>query len=169
MGLDISVYRNARKVDPQPVRKDNGQWPDEVWDSDTVIAFVPDDSMLRSLRGLEPDTVYDADYDHGFRAGSYGGYNAFRSMLAEELLGVSPYEVWNNPMSWVDKPFFELINFSDCEGTIGPEAAADLAVDFDMFQDRVQRVPDEYFRERYAEWQHAFHIAAAHHGLVDFH
>ncbi|MBW6440243.1 hypothetical protein KZ829_41625 [Actinoplanes hulinensis] len=35
-----------------------------------------------------------------------------------------------NPEMDPDGPFYELIWFSDCEGTIGPDAAADLLADF---------------------------------------
>jgi hypothetical protein len=72
-----------------------------------------------------------------------------------------------------DKPFYELIWFADNEGTIGPEAAADLLVDFrehaEAYADANRDVAkSQFFREKYAEWTRACELAA-NGGLIVFH
>ena len=64
-------------------------------------------------------------------------------------------------------PFYELINFTDCDGTIGPEVAAKLARDFAEWDERAQVVGGEWY-EAYAEWRRCFEFAA-HTGAVRFH
>ncbi|NUS02048.1 MAG: hypothetical protein HOV97_05735 [Nonomuraea sp.] len=103
----------------------------------------------------------------GWRAGSYGGYNAFRRELAA-LLGHTVEDYWHGLVG-DDEPFYELINFADNEGTIGPEAAADLLADFRAHRDSyLERHADEWSREGYDDWIKALEIAADG-GLVDFH
>ena len=91
------------------------------------------------------------------RAGSYSGYSAWRDDLRRQF----------NPDTEPDKPFYELIWFADNEGTIGPEAAADLLADFLAHADAYTPAM-EYFRENYRDWTRAFELAADG-GLVDFH
>lgn len=175
MGLDISVYTDASPLAEQPVKDAEGYWPDSVWDTEGTVFAWAEKGMERSLRGLTPDTWYAADYSNGFRAGSYGGYNRFREDLCRAALGVEPKEVWAAPAAWAEKPFYELINFSDAEGTIGPEAAADLYRDFAEHEERVLAstgLEGEdliWFGELYAEWKEAFRVASEGHGLVQFH
>ena len=63
-------------------------------------------------------------------------------------------------------PFFELINFSDCEGTLGPVVVAKLAQDFAAFQAAVDLLPPEAhvgsyrFASQYANWRRALDLAA---------
>src|SRR6185503_149712 len=70
------------------------------------------------------------DEDFHFRAGSYSGYNHWRTKLCRFAFGLEPQDIWTNPERYAGKPFFELIHFSDAEGAIGPETAAKLARDF---------------------------------------
>lgn len=157
MRLDIVVYRNAHKVE-----RPNVDYPQ---DEGYIQAFAYE-GFERSMRGLEDGAWYEAEFDHSFRAGSYGGYNRWRRDLSQRALGVSPETVWAAPDDYADKPFFELINFADNEGTIGPEAAADLAEDFARHADIIDDADDD-FAERYREWRHAFEVAAGH-GIVEF-
>ena len=64
-------------------------------------------------------------------------------------------------------PFYELLNFADNEGTIGPEAAADLARDFAEHRERVRPELDDYFARTYDHFEEAFKLAAGT-GLVMF-
>lgn len=175
MGLDISVYTDAKPLEEQPVKDADGYWSDSVWDLDGAV--YANGNNERSLRGLLPETWYSAKYSHGFRAGSYSGYNRFREDLCRAALGVEPREVWSSPAAYEEKPFYELINFSDCEGTIGPEAAADLYRDFEDQEAAVlaaaaaalEEQDLEWFAGLYAEWKNAFRVASEGHGLVEFH
>ncbi len=64
-------------------------------------------------------TETDTTEEHHFRAGSYSGYNRFRKLLCEALVGVEPEILWADPDSYKDHPGFEMINFSDCGGILG--------------------------------------------------
>lgn len=98
---------------------------------------------------------------HSFRAGSYSGYNRWRELLSRFALGVEPNDVWEDAEAFEGKPFVELINFSDSEGCIGPEAAAKLKRDFDSQAARAKTWGDsEDFFPLYEEWQLAVSLAA---------
>jgi hypothetical protein len=95
-----------------------------------------------------------------FQAGSYTGYNRWRADLQRQF----------NPLRREDGPFYELIWFADNEGSIGPDAAADLLADFREHAatyDPGTEYPD-YMREKYTDWTRAFELAAGG-GLVRFH
>jgi hypothetical protein len=65
-------------------------------------------------------------------------------------------------------PFYELINFFDNEGTLGPVVAAKLAKDFADHRSKAEQVEDVFFVESYREWDKAFQMAAKQ-GAVEFH
>ena len=161
MGLDITAWEVARITPPHEYDGD------ECYDNDHVRSFT--DAFPYSLRGLEEGRCYRVSGAKlRFRAGSYGGYNGWRELLALAALDVLPGVIWRDPADWIDQPFFELINFSDCEGVIGPEACADLAADFTAHRDTMLTDGEEWFIELYDIWRQAFAIAAGT-GLVDFH
>lgn len=160
MGLDISAYRQAKKLDAAQL-DENGEPVDYV-----RIAYgrVFDNTDFPGRNdGLE-NGYYSAAEGMVFRAGSYGGYNRWRDELAQ-LVGAPGASAYLGE-SGRSGPFAELINFSDCEGTIGPVTSAKLAKDFADFQ----HVAGEtgYFAESYALWRKAFEMAADG-GFVDFH
>ena len=61
-----------------------------------------------------------------------------------------------------------MINFSDCEGVIGPKTSAKLAKDFAEFQAQADAHPDDWFRDLYTTWRRAFELASDD-GAVGFH
>lgn len=168
MGLDIVVRRNVKKVDSELLEGFN---PDDdlyeqcrakgwftVWDTDTFPV---------QSEGIEVDTPYSCDPgDVSFRAGSYGSYNRWRDELAVLAGFESADEVWNMCKSCIpaDVPFIEIINFSDCEGVIGPKVCRKLAKDFENFADSAvghtcKFVEEDYFRELYFEFKEALEYA----------
>lgn len=172
MGLDISYYK---KITPM----------DAVFDEDGE----PIDAQTREP--LECDyyqPIQNPDYDRadgitrgiysfeesdGFRAGSYSGYGHWRNQLAE-LAGYPAADRENHhkhsATAWEAEsgPFWEMITFSDCEGTIGAKTSAKLAKDFADHQAKADAHEDELFRGLYAEWRKAFEMAAEE-GAVSFH
>lgn len=168
MGLDITAYRKLRKVEN----------PTEA-DRDENFTVYANDSFPGRAAGLEDRAVYQTTEDaFGLRAGSYGGYSWWRDELAK-LAGYpqGTYEqygkdwpshcvaCWNGATG----PFSELINFSDCEGAIGPEVSAKLAKDFADFDARAKEFdPGRGWYERYCDWRKAFEMAADD-GAVQFH
>lgn len=109
----------------------------------------------------------DGSVVDGFSAGSYTGHSMFRDCLAA-LTGRTSRDYWKGDIN--DAPFAELINFSDCEGAIGHEAAADLLADFREFEVQFMAANGEDSRDaiRYRAWMTALEIAADH-GIVVFH
>ena len=62
----------------------------------------------------------------------------------------------------VDIPFVELLNFSDCEGFIGPKTSAKLHADFLEWDKKAKNFDSQnsYFYETYKEWTEAFKVAS---------
>ena len=160
MGLDITTYQTVERIGD-------------------VDADSPDDCRnIYFDRADRADGLTDGLYRVSgkrveFRAGSYSGYNAWRAWLCETMLGVLPETVWANKAVYIGKPFVELIDFSDCDGTIGPEVSAKLAKDFADNIERAQKaVADDddgrYYMSKYNQWHAAFALAAGH-GVVTFH
>lgn len=161
MGLDITAYRGLTPVE-------NAQ----DWDSDTrydagLVTLYPNPDFPDRSAPLLADVPYKPAEGFGFRAGSYGGYNGWRAELAR-LAGYSADfhgTGWDVPESG---PFVELVNFSDCEGVLGPIVCAKLARDFAEWQERADQWGDAYWRQKYAEWRKAIEMAADG-GAVSFH
>lgn len=145
--------------------------------SNSEVLLSPVDFPER-YKGLENDTVYHFEQQFDFRAGSYSGYNWWRNELAK-LVGYSPIKVKNEDGSsetrydasaWMAKsgPFWELINFSDAEGVIGPVASMKLYSDFLSYHKAAMAHGDKDFRDSYLEWEKAFSLASKH-GAIVFH
>ena len=165
MGLDITAASKLELIPDAPADLDGfhvGSNPDEFADR---------------ADGLKPG-FYRCGKTLNFRAGSYSGYNAWRELLAKlagypervHLSGYKPPEKLHAAGAWeaTEGPFWELINFSDCEGTIGPKTSAKLAQDFAEHQAAADAHPAEWFRDLYRTWRLAFTMAAQG-GAVDFH
>lgn len=181
MGLDITAYSHLERIG---LHHGLDAW---CTNEDHLRAFAYD-AFPASFRGIPVEGAQEFGGTtfliggcyvptekteiYRFRAGSYGGYNRWREDLATQFNPYGPSDskddcahVPPDP----DLPFYELIWFADNEGTIGPEAAADLLEDFREHGPAYAREhADEYDRQCYQDWMRAFRLAA-HGGLVDFH
>ena len=179
MGLDITAYSHLEHVgkhtkDPTRNEGEPGGLDDSCYYAEHVEAYAYD-SFPQSFRGIPVlgtsgqgsekflvggcYAITEKTETHGFRAGSYGGYGVWRADLQKQF----------NPNRDPDGPFYELIWFADNEGTIGPDAAADLLADFREHAEQYK--PGEhkdYFAAKYADWTRACELAADY-GLIDFH
>jgi len=163
MGLDICVHQRVQLVEKEhPLEDENGHW-------------CGDDGHIYieggRLGGLKQGRCYESiGMGNHFHAGSYGGYSAWRNALSEAAIGVPAADVWNNTAMYSIAPFYELIDFSDCEGIIGPSVAKKLAKDFRIQRETVRprlEKHGEWFVQQYDNWQAAFELAAGE-GLVEF-
>lgn len=145
MGLDITAMRGLQQS------------------ADGHFTIYENPDFPGRAEGLVPGMTYTYEARMGFRAGSYSGYSAWRAWLAQLAGYASPEDVTG--------PFAELINFSDCEGTIGPVVAARLLQDFIAFDEAAQATDDDeggWYYQKYQEW-HAAMAMAADGGAVVFH
>jgi hypothetical protein len=176
MGLDITAYRGLKDA-PDVKFNADGEPVDEHgrFDDDVFVPY-PNPDFKGRADGLERKP-YRFDDLFGFRAGSYGGYNMWRDRLAQ--IAGYPSAPMERPFGGIESrhdhgafeadggPFWELILFSDCEGTIGPKVSAKLVKDFHDFQIVADR-QDDSFLERYNMFRKAFEWGADD-GAVDFH
>ncbi len=104
-----------------------------------------------------------------FRAGSYSGYNQWRNILSEIMLGTSANSVWETPKEFEGYPFYELINFADNEGIIGPKTSMKLSLDFEMHREKIaERARFQmWILETYDHFAEAFKLASDN-GVVEF-
>jgi len=169
-GLDVTAYSGLTVVD-SPVLSSDG-WPQ----AKNQVILSPVDFPDR-FRGLESGKVYQFGSSFDFRAGSYSGYNIWRNELAK-LAGYPPsvsfrnkaIEVRYDETAWKDNhgPFWELIDFSDSEGVIGPEVCRKVYQDFVQYRNQAAQVPDKYFYESYSNWMKAFEMCS-NNGAIVFH
>jgi len=163
MGLDITAYKQL-KIEPNAAKEEDGSpvdWKRHVWIQPATVKWTNDNFPGRAdpIQG----GIYSASDSFGFRAGSYGGYNAWRDWLARLAGYPSAAAVWEDNLQG---PFAELINFADNEGVIGTTACAKLAKDFADHADKAGTAG--YDAKLYQEWRTAFEMAADG-GCVDFH
>lgn len=95
-----------------------------------------------------------------FNSGSYGTYGGFRRDLCLLAHGVEPKIVWENPEMYETGDFYGLINFSDCEGAIGPTTAGKLYWDFKRHREAYLLQSNEWDAEIYDYWMKAMEYAS---------
>lgn len=165
MGLDISYHSNIDLKNPCSDR-----------DSADVYLY-PNDMIFGQSDGIKGGEYLCEGIHDSFRAGSYSGYSSWRKTLAR-LIGWEVEDLWahvatlvqrndnlNGVLSEsdefsVDIPFIELLNFSDCEGFIGPKTSAKLHSDFLEWDEKAKAVDQGYFYEKYKDWTKAFEVAS---------
>lgn len=158
MGLDIYAYGNVTYKLPLECPTCGST----DYEPDGDVTSLRHSGWPERADGLA-EGFYACERKEHFRAGSYSGYSAWREWLSELAFGVSPQAVWSDEAAYRGRPFFELVCFSDCEGTIGPATCAKLAADFVEWRDRAQSslpAGREYYLETYERFAAAFKHAA---------
>jgi hypothetical protein len=160
MGLDVSSYSKLELVH-------TGGMTDEDEEEERVWLCITYPERADEL----VEGVYEVLGDRfSFRAGSYSAYNWWRTHLAA-LVGTTPRQVWD--LKHEPPAFLEIIDFTDCDGVIGPKTAGKLAKDFEAWRSRAvsfgKTIEDngEYFIEVYDEFAKAFKLASDG-GAVEF-
>jgi hypothetical protein len=167
MGLDIQAYGHVDLIEAITVKEANARKPQHpLYDTDGVTLLYH--SFAERTDGMV-DGFYRATCDHAFGAGAYSGYNRWREQLAA-MVGTTPEKVWASKDKSV--PFYELIDFADNEGFIGPKTSAKLHADFVAHVAEAEKVVDDdsdgWFLTQYLHFTRAFEIAARG-GVVRFH
>ncbi len=183
MGLDIWAASHLKFRQDLPPQEEIEKWERELWEneekdlSDVAHIIYPNGEYHEArLEGTKPG-IYDYTEQtkmHSFRGGSYSGYNWWRRHLCQFALDEDPEDVWADAEYYEGKPFYEIIDFSDCEGHIGTKVSAKLAKDFREHSDKAAEyattIPDgegEYWLATYMEFLEAFELAAQN-GVVQF-
>ena len=182
MGLDITAYRQLKKLDVVFDADGEPTVPETREPLDDYAKFYVNSNFPGREGSIEHKAVYSYADSHHFSAGGYGSYNAWREELAKlagypavEFESVEGYvpsrKMLHAASAWrglcEGRPFVELVNFSDCEGVIGSELSAKLAKDFADFDERAKAAGNDAFYDRYREWYKAFAMASDN-GAVKF-
>jgi hypothetical protein len=152
MGLDVTAVERIALVAPI----------DQETDEEGVVCVYENPDFPKQADGLAPGWYRAEGRRHDFRAGSYSPYGVFREMLAM-LVGRTTEAIWADH---APGPFYELIDFADNEGAIGPKTSRKLAGDFVVWQDRAKTYAETLgengpgFLELYSDFRKAFEIAA---------
>lgn len=170
MGLHVTAYSTARVLPVSPDR--------QYGDSGGLVKAFAYAGFERSTRGLADHDVPGnderfiavRDYDTSGAttldwSSSYGNYGRFREHLAG-LAGYVPKDAWDSPSVFRHRPFFELVHFADNEGSIGSEAAADLAADF-RGHSALSHEADPGWSSLFGQWTAGLELAARG-GLIHF-
>lgn len=170
MGLDCTAYKNIRQMSKEEVTYDeyedeNGQVVDRY--PNNGISFYVNPGFSEVAKEIQPQAIYDFEEKFSWRAGSYSGYNSWRNWLAKLAGWKNDEDAWNNGKN--GQPFYELINFSDCEGTIGTQTCQKLLQDFISFEEKAKQMSqDSYYFNLYVTWKEAM-IIASENGAISFH
>ncbi len=149
MGLDISAISRLEKVEvPEGIEL----WSDEYYDWEgeqeySLWYFSETGVFEEQMQGLEEGAYNALGEGHNFRAGSYSGYGMWRDELAHAAGYFGGDEqVWSNVDSggYANRPFEELINFSDAEGWIGPIVSKKLHQDFVDNEKKIMDTVDKW-------------------------
>lgn len=132
MGLDIVAYSKLIRSDDQ---SDEGGYDGiRIW-RDSFGYCELEEGQWESTQ---------ASQHHSFRVGSYSSYNQFRDDLCRAIHGVSSHSIYENLEDYDGAQFIGLINFSDCDGMIGPEVSGILYRNFVENRERFIRNISDY-------------------------
>lgn len=173
MGVDIYGWSKVRLAENQTF----DAYGEPLASEDAQVIYINADFPDRLTEWPDKSVVMvDGEETHCYSR-AYSGYNRWREDLAK-LAGwpLTEYEGYGGMKSkchaagaWeaTEGPFWELIQFSDCEGMIGTAICQKLAKDFSDWQEKADAIEDEYWRQGYAAMRKAFEIGSDG-GLVRF-
>lgn len=172
MGVSFRAYSDISHL-PEFELDDTLDDPWEATYENNIYWMFAYPGFHQSTRGLiNHDKVSEDNWlvDEWYQCGpskaswetSYGWYGLWRKSLSKACLGVKAKKVWADPTKYEDEPFFELINFADNEGTIGPTACSDLLIDFEEHRQQYvnyigKKYDTEYERSSFIRFYDEFH------------
>jgi hypothetical protein len=165
MGLDITAYKGLELFPTTKDRYDH-KYLDLTTglDEENIIEIYNEHQFTDRAQPFPDRSIYRFKERKHFFVISYSGYHYWRNQLAR-IAGYS--EDGSREIHLQnEKPFYELINFTKYQGTVGTNAIKKLLDDFNR-----QVIPsdiDEDFKLRYQQIWDAFEFAKED-GLVSFH
>lgn len=175
MGIAVTVYLDL--VETVPTRNaydEDGELNDSKYIDFYNNPDYPD--RIEPIKGNPAIYTYTASDPNSQVRLSYHGYNNWRERLA--VVGGYPVamcsyrNILRHDAGAILKgagPFYELINFSDCEGTLGPTVAKKLAGDFVKYQVVAERLMASSELVTYNKFRIMFEQAASRNGALKFH
>jgi hypothetical protein len=176
MGLDVSAYQQMRLIDA--CVNERGEIIDPKTGnelSDTVEVWDNPDFEGRAAP-LHSGNFYSYEETTEVVSHGYSGFSRWRDTLAKisgwalaeyTSFGVKGYSHAASAWAATEGPFWELINFSDCEGFIGTEACKKLSGDFEKYKEAASN-EEENFYILYLRWKEGVSFAAEN-GALEFH
>lgn len=172
MGLSITAYRKLTKLDVLYNGDGRPVDPTTREPVENYMHVVENSDFPGRSEGLEDRACYTYAEAQHVLSRSYGGYNIWREAMAK-LAGYPSYErvkrgvrevshaaaAWNGLVE-PGAPFYELVNFADNEGVIGPVVAAKLLRDFDDFDERAKAITEVDFYACYRDMRRGLGFAA---------
>ena len=166
MGLSISYYSNIKYT---------GKNDEDKFEYKDKCCYLYGNDSFPNHFDINKSGVYIYEKRGTFNAGSYSTYSQFRHDL--QTMAIFSNGITNINYDEYDEksiPFYELIHFSDCEGSINADICKKIFKDFednskkikkqlDMSKDR-----DETFWYLYKQFKKAFRVAS-NNGAVTFH
>lgn len=151
MGLDVSGYKNL--VEVATLTEEDERF-DEMRSSFIMLRI--NKAFPGRAEGIKEYTFYNGTHIRGPSL-PYSAYGQWRNDLAK-LAGYKNEEYEHSPgfKEWsyckgcwfdgVTGPFSEQIDFSDCEGTLGPIVCAKLAKDYEAFDEQAKALGDQFYK-----------------------
>jgi hypothetical protein len=166
MGLDIRTLMRPRFA--ATLRDETGEWRDEPMEGDRYAHAITTNIDFPAHLDGRREGWYFGDDGESFPAGSYSGYNRVRADICRLALNVNPDQVWNDPERYRDEPIYPLINFTDCDGAVGPDTSRRLADALDALAPRFAEMGNEWSEQVAEHFRVAFRQAADTNGFVIF-
>lgn len=130
MGLDITYYKLGKLVE---VEEGIEAYSQEFYDKYGDLLHIDEMESYTEQTDSLDEGYYEIDRLGGFRAGSYSGYSWYRTALRRLSLMVMKK---NKELSekYDEDAFEQQLDFSDCEGIIGPFTSVELFNTYSDFE-----------------------------------
>jgi len=138
MGVDITGYKTLGEKLADDYEEFEEKWPDFEDEPAHVFLYQIEKFEDRG-DGIEPGIYAVTGETESTGNVHYSYYNMWRLHLSEWILGKCPSWVWTHREECEGQPFYELIDFADNEGYLGPETSASLYHDFAKYRDHFER------------------------------
>lgn len=154
MGLKIIAFEKAKLISENfKAKAEEIDFDGEVFRAKVNPDFEAHDHLATGIYSAGGEGIE-------FMAGSYGTYNGLRRQLSLMAHDKEPQEIWNDRERYKGRDFYELIDFSDCEGVIGPTTAGKLYYDFRSYREAYHMQNNEWDNEVYDNWMKAMELAS---------
>ena len=134
MGVDISAIKLGKYIKREMTNDEYLKLEEEL--DGNIVHVSCDDFSMNHLSKFNEGyyEVEDWGDDNDPHIGiPYSSYNDFRNQVCYMANGVQDSCIWMRPNEYKGKPFVEMVNFTDCNGSFDYEIAKKLLKDFNDF------------------------------------